>query len=78
MQDLTTKEAEATALGHLVFAADMAEKLTVVLTALTEIVKARTNPTALIGTPMAEVIEHYALEIVGAIREAHEAKTGRS
>ena len=72
-----SREAEATALGHLVFAADTAEKLIVVLTALREIVKGRTEPTALIGTPMAEVIEHYAAEVVGAIREAHLVVTTR-
>jgi len=76
MQKSRTTEAEATATGNLMVAADAAEKLTVVLTALQQIVKARTVPTALIGLPMAEVIETYAVEIVEAIREAHHALNG--
>jgi hypothetical protein len=77
MQNTTkaAREAEALATGHLMAAADTAEKLTVVLGALQQIVKARTYPTALIGLPMAEVIEGCAAEIVGDIRAAHAAQS---
>jgi glucose-6-phosphate isomerase len=70
MQTKSKKEAEAYAAGALVVAADEVKKLEMLLRRFQELVHGRISPTALIGIPMAEAIEHHAMEIVGAIREA--------
>ena len=78
MQNAKNTEALATANGHLLVAADEAKKLEVLLRHIQELVNTRINPTGLIGIPMAETVEHHALEIVGAIREANETlRNGR-
>ena len=72
MQTKSRTEAEAYAAGSLVVAADEARKLEVLLRHIQALVNGRISPTALIGIPMADAIEHHASEIVGAIRQAVE------
>jgi hypothetical protein len=73
----STEERWAIANGHLLEAADAAEKLTVVVNYIREIVRGRINPAGLIGIPMAEAVEEFSTKIAAAIRKADDAKEGR-
>ncbi len=67
----------ALANGYLLEAADVAEKLQVVLGYVRDIVGKQVNPAGLIGRNLADTVEQFAAEMVAKIRAAADAKEGK-
>ncbi len=67
----------ALANGYLLEAADVAEKLQVVLGYVRDIVGKQVNPAGLIGLNLADAVEQFAAEMVAKIRAAADAKEGK-
>jgi len=65
-----SKQNENLAAGHLMAAADEADKLITLLQAMTSIVNNRVNAPALVGGAMAQTIEDLAEKVVADIRLA--------
>ena len=76
MERRATDKRWALANGYLLEAADAAEKLSVVVNYVREIVKGRVNAVNLIGPPMADAVEEFSSRLIASIRAADEAKQG--